>query len=542
MLNRLSIVQRIWLLLIFVVLAFIISSAYEASELKSNMLAERKAEISSVVNSAISLFGRAQSAVEKGDMTASEAREQVKAEISSLRYRGQNYLWIFDTEATQLAHGTSQKDVGNNLINFTDPTGKKVYVAFLDAIRRGGEGYVDYVWTKAGSSTLEPKLTFVKLYRPWGWILATGVYTDDIDAEFAQLIKERVIFFSLLLTMIFFASMFVIRSITRPLNATTSAMEEIAQGGGDLTIRLAVSSKDELAQLACGFNQFAEKVRQIIIEMHQSQTVLDSATGEMSLITSRSRELMTQHQIENHQVATAIHEMSATITDVARNAADAAKSVLTVQDRASKGNILVEDNITFINELSDTVHQIVSAMNGLKQEAHDISSILDVIKSIADQTNLLALNAAIEAARAGEHGRGFAVVADEVRTLAMRTQQSTQDIERMILSMQTQVEEAVHTIDLGRKKADSSVQQAKLTAAAFADISADIDVVADMNTQIASATEEQSVVVDALHHNIENIREAFDESAQGAQQIEIAGQQLQELATDISSTLGQFKV
>ncbi|QFU24709.1 methyl-accepting chemotaxis protein [Shewanella eurypsychrophilus] len=542
MLNRLSIVQRIWLLLIFVVIAFIVSSGYEAFSQKSRMLTERKAEISSVVNAGMSLLKRAQESVERGEMTLSEAQKMVKSEISAMRYRGQDYLWIFDTDAKQLAHGTSQKDVGNNLINFTDPNGKKVYVAFLDVIRRGGEGYVDYVWTKAGSTTPEPKVSFVKLYQPWGWILATGVYTDDIDTEFNQHIKEKLMFFGLLLTMIFFASMLVIRSITRPLNATTSAMEEIAQGDGDLTIRLAVSSKDELAQLATGFNQFAEKVRQIIIEMQQSQTVLDSATGEMSVITSRSRELLTQHQHENHQVATAIHEMSATITDVARNAADAAKSVLIVQDRASKGNILVEDNISFINELSDTVHQIVAAMNGIKQEAHDISSILDVIKSIADQTNLLALNAAIEAARAGEHGRGFAVVADEVRTLAMRTQQSTQDIERMILSMQTRVEDAVHTIDLGRQKADSSVQQAKLTAAAFGDISADIDVVADMNTQIASATEEQSVVVDALHHNIENIREAFDESAQGAQQIEVAGQQLQELATDISSTLGQFKV
>jgi len=542
MLNRISIVQRIWLLLIFVMLAFIVSSGYEAFSQKSRMLSQREAEISSVLNSGLSLLKRAQESVERGEMTLIEAQELVKSEITAMRYRGQNYLWIFDTEATQLAHGTSQKDVGNNLINFTDPNGKKVYVAFLDAIRKHGEGYVDYVWTKAGSSTPEPKISFVKLYRPWGWILATGVYTDDIDAEFNQLIGEKAIFFSLLLAMIFTASMLVIRSITRPLNATTTAMEEIAQGDGDLTVRLAVTSKDELAQLATGFNQFSEKVRRIVIEMQQSQTVLDSATGEMSVITSRSRELLTQHQYENHQVATAIHEMSATITDVARNAADAAKSVLTVQDRAMKGNILVEDNISFINELSDTVHQIVSAMNGLKQEAHDINSILDVIKSIADQTNLLALNAAIEAARAGEHGRGFAVVADEVRTLAMRTQQSTQDIERMILGMQAQVEDAVNTIELGRQKADSSVQQAKLTATAFGDISADIDVVADMNTQIASATEQQSVVVDTVHKNIENIREAFDESAQGAQQIEVAGQQLQELATDISSTLGQFKV
>ena len=542
MLNRISIVQRIWLLLIFVMLAFIVSSGYEAFSQKSRMLSQREAEISSVLNSGLSLLKRAQESVERGEMTLIEAQELVKSEITAMRYRGQNYLWIFDTEATQLAHGTSQKDVGNNLINFTDPNGKKVYVAFLDAIRKHGEGYVDYVWTKAGSSTPEPKISFVKLYRPWGWILATGVYTDDIDAEFNQLIGEKAIFFSLLLAMIFTASMLVIRSITRPLNATTTAMEEIAQGDGDLTVRLAVTSKDELAQLATGFNQFSEKVRRIVIEMQQSQTVLDNATGEMSVITSRSRELLTQHQHENHQVATAIHEMSATITDVARNAADAAKSVLTVQDRAMKGNILVEDNISFINELSDTVHQIVSAMNGLKQEAHDINSILDVIKSIADQTNLLALNAAIEAARAGEHGRGFAVVADEVRTLAMRTQQSTQDIERMILGMQAQVEDAVNTIELGRQKADSSVQQAKLTATAFGDISADIDVVADMNTQIASATEQQSVVVDTVHKNIENIREAFDESAQGAQQIETAGQQLQELATDISSTLGQFKV
>jgi methyl-accepting chemotaxis protein len=213
-----------------------------------------------------------------------------------------------------------------------------------------------------------------------------------------------------------------------------------------------------------------------------------------------------------------------------------------VQDRVLNGNILVEDNILFINELSNTINQIISAMNGLKQEAHDINSILDVIKSIAGQTNLLALNAAIEAARAGEHGRGFAVVADEVRTLAMRTQKSTQDIERMIQGMQNQVEEVVCAIELGRQKSDLSVKQAKLTAITFGHISSDIDVVADMNTQIASATEQQSVVVATVHKNIENIRETFDESAKGSQQIEVAGLQLQKLATDISSTLKQFIV
>jgi methyl-accepting chemotaxis protein len=524
------------------VLVFIVSSVYEVLNQKTKMLVQRKAEISSVVNAGLSLFERAQASVLRGTMNLLEAQEMVKSEISALRYRGQNYLWIFDTDAKQLAHGTSQKDVGNNLIDFSDPTGKKVYVAFLDVISKDSEGYVDYVWTKAGSSALEPKVTFVKLFRPWGWVLATGVYTDDIDAEFYQLIKEKLMFFGLLLTIIFIFSILVIRSITRPLEMTISAMNEIAKGGGDLTVRLSVSSQDELSKLATGFNEFAEKVRQIIIEMQQNQTVLGGATSEMSLITRRSRELLTQHQHENHQVAAAIHEMSATITDVARNAADAAKSVLMVQDRVLNGNILVEDNILFINELSNTINQIISAMNGLKQEAHDINSILDVIKSIAGQTNLLALNAAIEAARAGEHGRGFAVVADEVRTLAMRTQKSTQDIERMIQGMQNQVEEVVCAIELGRQKSDLSVKQAKLTAITFGHISSDIDVVADMNTQIASATEQQSVVVATVHKNIENIRETFDESAKGSQQIEVAGLQLQKLATDISSTLKQFIV
>ena len=542
MLNRLSIVQRIWILLIFVILIFSASSARDTYKLKSRMLEQRQAEISSIVNSAMSLFMRAQTAVDRKELSLEQAQALVKKEITSMRYRGNNYLWIFDTNAIQLAHGASQKDVGNNLMGFTDPTGKKVYVEFLDAIKGDGEGYVDYVWTKAGSSKPEPKTTFVKLFRPWGWVLASGVYTDDIEAEFSQIILESVIFFGGMFTLIVTACILILRSITRPLNNTISAMSEIAQGDGDLTVRLAADSRDELAKLANSFNQFAEKVRNIVLEMQQSQGVLDKATDEMSVITSRSRELMTNHQHENHQVATAIHEMGATISDVARNAADAAKSVQTVQDRAQKGNVLVEDNIRFINELSQSVNQIVAAMQGLKQEAANVSSILDVIRAIAEQTNLLALNAAIEAARAGEHGRGFAVVADEVRTLAARTQQSTQDIETMIQGMQTQVEEAVHTIDVGKQKADSSVEQARLTAQAFGDISADIDQVADMNTQIASATEEQSVVVETVQSNIENIKEAFDESAEGAQKIEESGQQLQVLASEISTCLGQFKV
>ncbi|MEH6824235.1 MAG: methyl-accepting chemotaxis protein [Motiliproteus sp.] len=258
-------------------------------------------------------------------------------------------------------------------------------------------------------------------------------------------------------------------------------------------------------------------------------------------MTTQANLSLATHQEETHQVAAAVHELSATVQEVAQNAAEAARSVQAVREQALDGQSVVQESVSSINLLADSVDQAANNIQVLEADVQNIGGILDVIRSIADQTNLLALNAAIEAARAGDQGRGFAVVADEVRSLAKRTQESTEEIQGMIEQLQQGANTAVKTIRTGSEQAQASVGHAQRAGDALAQITEDVLKVSDMNMQIASATEEQSATVEMINQNVSNINHAFTETASGAEQIATSGVQLKQLADELNHLLQQFK-
>ena len=330
--------------------------------------------------------------------------------------------------------------------------------------------------------------------------------------------------------------------ITGPLQGILDRVKDIADGEGDLTARISISSNDEAGQLGEALNRFIGKLQNIIGDITSSTTQLASAAEQMSGVTHATSEALVKQRSETEQAAAAMNEMSATAQEVAQNAAHAAHAAQEADDEASKGTRVVAQTISGIRSLANEVESAATVIAQLEADSVSIGTVLDVIRSIAEQTNLLALNAAIEAARAGEQGRGFAVVADEVRTLAQRTQQSTQEIQTMIESLQTGAQQAVKVMDEGRSKAQASVDQAANAEGSLSTITNAVTRISDMNTQIASAAEEQTAVSEEINRGVLNMNELTEQTAEGAQQTASAVAELARLSSKLHGLVGQFKV
>ncbi len=326
----------------------------------------------------------------------------------------------------------------------------------------------------------------------------------------------------------------------RPLNTAVSVMNTIAEG--DLSARIEVSSTDETGQLMRAMKAMTENLCEMMGQVTGATAQLASAAEQMSAVTEETKKGIGRQQAETEQVVTAVNEMTATSQEVSRNAETAASSAQQADQNANSGKQVVSDTTKAIDSLVEEVQRASEVIRQLESDSENIGAVLDVIRGIAEQTNLLALNAAIEAARAGEQGRGFAVVADEVRTLASRTQQSTQEIQDMIERLQSGTRSAVEAMDGGRGRAETCVEQAARAGEALEAITKEIASIADMNAQIASAAEEQTAVAEEINRNVVNIGHVTEQSAQGAKQTAEAGESLSGLAAQLQGMVGRFKL
>ena len=334
---------------------------------------------------------------------------------------------------------------------------------------------------------------------------------------------------------------FMSRMITVPINDVVHAFDDLAEGEGDLTRRLNAEGKSEMARLSGGFNRFAEKVHHLVEQVGSEVQNLTAVVDNVSHIVEQTQQGSIQQREQTGQVATAITEMTATVQEVAANANSAAESAQQADQNARTGQSVVSDTIQSIQALASEIETGANVIHELERDAEAIGSVLDVIRGIAEQTNLLALNAAIEAARAGEQGRGFAVVADEVRTLASRTQESTSEIQDMIDSLQSQARAAVQAINQGQDKTRTSVDNASNAGEALNAITESVTTITNMNFQIASASEEQSVVAEEINKNVVNISEVADKNASASEQLAASSNDLARLTEDLRGLVSQFK-
>lgn len=330
--------------------------------------------------------------------------------------------------------------------------------------------------------------------------------------------------------------------LAKPARQLVAMLDDIAKGEGDLTKRLNVERADELGDIARGFNAFLDKLQGMIREVVGSVQQVTDASEHTADIALRTNDGVQRQLSEIDLVATAVTEMTATAQDVARNASQAASAAQNADGSASHGREVVRATSETIQNLSQDIQRAVDSVQALARDSENITGILDTIRGIAEQTNLLALNAAIEAARAGEQGRGFAVVADEVRNLAQKTQSSTEEIQHMIEQLQNGTRETVKVMEQSRARTDQSVLQAEEADAALTSITQAVSVINDMNNQIASAAEEQSAVAEDINRNVMTIDTVAKDVAKGADEASQASASLTKLAEHQRRLINQFKV
>jgi methyl-accepting chemotaxis protein len=336
-------------------------------------------------------------------------------------------------------------------------------------------------------------------------------------------------------------SVIIVRSIVGPMHELADAAELIA--AGDLTGKeVRVRYNDEIGHATKAFNRMSRGIRDLVTNLNSAISRVASAADELSAVTNETNAGVRRQQAETDQVATAMNEMSATVHEVAQNTQGAAGAAHGAAQDASKGKQVVGRSIDTIESLSSEIQRAAEVIEHLHEDAQDINKVLDVIQGIAEQTNLLALNAAIEAARAGEQGRGFAVVADEVRTLATRTHDSTREIQGMIERLQSGANQAVDAMRKSSERASDSVDQAAEAGTALDAIASAVTRINDMNTQIASASEEQSAVADEIDRNINNISQIATENATASEQTMAASEELAKLADELQTLASRFRV
>jgi len=332
-----------------------------------------------------------------------------------------------------------------------------------------------------------------------------------------------------------------LKTVLQPINALLERMNDIADGDGDLTQRVNDSTDDELGQLAGAFNRFVAKIQGLVKEIASSSEEMVASTARQNTLSKDAKQGIIKQNVETDSVASAVNQMTATSQEVSTSAANAAQSSEAVNAESERTKGVVSQSITSVKQLAHEVDDSSSVISSLAEDVQEINKVLDVIGGIAEQTNLLALNAAIEAARAGEQGRGFAVVADEVRTLAARTQKSTAEINDMIVRLRKGSEGAVEAMKQSREYGENSVSASKEAGESLEIVSESMRVINNMNTQIATAAEEQKTTMEELSKNISTISEISQRSMETAEESEQVSLELTKLGEQLRGLVNQFK-
>lgn len=541
-LRKLPIRYRLMIILAIALLGLLLLGTQLLSSQYQVLYQQQQQKVQQIVQSAVSITKHYYSLYQQGSLTEQQAKESAIRALQAFRYADNNYVWINDKAPAMIMHPFKPALNGQSLANNKDPDGKLLFVEMVNVINASGQGFVPYKWPKPGAEKPVDKLSYVQEFTPWQWIIGSGIYIDNVNAIFLGSLAIVVTIFTIAVVLIAGATYLIGSSISKPASAASTLMKNISQGDGDLTQQLDANGNDEISGFSHFFNHFIGKIKSSLQDVSNSADSVKQSADLVSEFSERSASF-TQLQNDNTtQVATAMEEMTTNIKEVSNNALSAEQAANQAKATTQHGKEIVSNTITNIQSLSAKIDQVNDTVDQLATDSQSIGGVLDVIRGIAEQTNLLALNAAIEAARAGEQGRGFAVVADEVRTLASRTGQSTDEIHSMIEQLQSGATRAVNAVKESQATSESTVEQARQADSSLSEINQFMEVISDMNTQIARATEQQSDAADEVNLRINELANMADESVQMTEQLNQSSNALKLNSDQLAEIVSRFKL
>ncbi|KAB0670130.1 chemotaxis protein [Oryzomonas sagensis] len=504
----------------------------------------------SEVETAVTLLKRLHERSLKGEITLDEAKSQGADLLRSLRYGKEGYFWADTTQGVNvvLLGGPAE---GKSRINKKDAKGKYNIQEIIKAGMQPGGGFSDYFTTKKDSTVPQAKRSYSLLFEPFGWVVGTGNYVGDLEALVAKATEENrkqlmagiytiVTVIVALVILISFLSVFMTRRLLSSLGTEPDYLAEISGrvAEGDLTLHLEAGRGGVYESM----RRMVENLRQIMERVNQNAQTVSSSSETLQNTAGQTAASSLRVVGQATAVATASEEMSATSSDIANNCHMAAESSNRASATAQQGAGIVEATIEGMGRIADKVRGTAQVVDKLGTRSDQIGEIVATIEDIADQTNLLALNAAIEAARAGEQGRGFAVVADEVRALAERTTRATREIGEMIKAIQSETKQAVAAMEEGVTEVEKGTTEAARSGQALSEILGQINEVTQQISQIATAAEEQTATTREISSNIQDISDTIQKSAQSSQEVSQASSQLSRLSVELQDVVASFKL
>lgn len=541
MLSNLKISHKLWLLILCALGLLVAEAIYGLVVEHRSMMDARRHKTYNTLEIAYSVVDHFGKLASNGVMDKDSAQEAAKEALGALRYDGDNYFSTYDLSYKMVKHPIKAELNGKDLSDLKDTQGVRIVVELVEAAKRGKGEFVDYYWAKTKDAPATLKVATSKLYEPWGWVVASGIYVDDVETEFrhqALIIGLGVLFGVFLLIGV---SLVVARSVVQPINDLREQMAYIARTG-ELTRVNQTRGHGEIAEMGQAFATLIDRLRQIIQGVSQGATEVASASARMAENVARISQSTAVQRKSALSSASAVEQISGSLDQVSKTVEQAVAHAKDVQQLTQDGSHVVQMAVAEMNAILASVDTSTQSVVSLGEESGKISAIVHTIKEIADQTNLLALNAAIEAARAGEQGRGFAVVADEVRQLAERTTLSTGEIATMINTIQQGTNDAVNNIHNVSKQAQRGVALANNAGTSVTSIDSSSAVVAENVNVISELMLEQRKAGHEASRHLNQISQLAEQTSESLSELSNASQQLAAMAAKLQSEVANFRV